>query len=98
MLEVKDLKISFITANEPVNAVKGISFNLLDGETLGIVGESGSGKSVTSLAIMRLLDEKNSSITGEINLQSVDLLSLPEDQMRALRGNRIAMIFQEPLT
>ncbi len=79
-------------------AVKGISFSIKKGETLGIVGESGSGKSVTSLAIMRLLNEEQSNITGNILFDGVELSKLSEQDMRKIRGNRIAMVFQEPMT
>ncbi len=98
MLEVKNLKVSFKTPNGLVEAVKNCSFTLAKGESLGIVGESGSGKSVTSLAIMRLHNAANTLVSGEILLNNTDILRLPEDQMRAIRGNRIAMIFQEPMT
>src|SRR5476651_878808 len=98
MLKADNLKIAFKTRDGLFEAVKGISFQLKTGETLGIVGESGSGKSVTSLALMRLHDEQNTVISGSIMLEDVNLLSLPESEMRKLRGNRIAMIFQEPMT
>jgi len=98
MLEVKDLIVDFKTKDGIFNAVKSISFKIDKGEVLGIVGESGSGKSVTSLAIMRLLEQSTSVVHGEILLDDINLLSLKEKQMRAVRGNRIAMIFQEPMT
>jgi peptide/nickel transport system ATP-binding protein len=98
MLKAENLKIAFKTRDGLFEAVKGISFQLNKGETLGIVGESGSGKSVTSLALMRLHDEKNTVISGRILLDDIDLLNLSEKEMRTLRGNRIAMIFQEPMT
>ena len=98
MLEVKNLKVSFKTPNGLVEAVNNSSFTLAKGESLGIVGESGSGKSVTSLAIMRLHPAENTLVSGEILLNGINILNLPEDQMRHLRGNRIAMIFQEPMT
>ena len=98
MLEVKNLKVSFKTPNGLVEAVNNSSFTLAKGESLGIVGESGSGKSVTSLAIMRLHPAENALVSGEILLNGINILNLPEDQMRHLRGNRIAMIFQEPMT
>jgi peptide/nickel transport system ATP-binding protein len=93
-IEVKDLKISF--ANKPV--VHGMSFEIRPGKTLALVGESGSGKSVTSLAIMRLLPEKISSTEGSIKLDGRELMTLPEAEMRRIRGGRISMIFQEPMT
>lgn len=98
MLKAENLKVSFKTRNGLFEAVKGITFQLNKGETLGIVGESGSGKSVTSLTLMRLHNEKSTVISGNIWLDDVDLLSLPEKEMQKLRGNRIAMIFQEPMT
>lgn len=104
LLEIKNLRTEFRTENETVTAVNGISFSVNKGETIGIVGESGSGKSVTSLSIMRLIASPPGKITGgELLFNSatqgiVDLASLPEKQLRKLRGNEIAMIFQEPMT
>jgi peptide/nickel transport system ATP-binding protein len=98
MLQVNDLNIKFKTQNGFFEAVKGISFHLDKGETVGIVGESGSGKSVTSLALMRLLNEDQTKISGQVLLNGVSLCELPEDEMRKIRGNRMAMIFQEPMT
>lgn len=98
MLQVKDLKVRFKTRDGFVEAVKGSSFTLKKGETVGIVGESGSGKSVTSLAIMRLHDPTATVIEGQLLLNDTDILKLDEDEMRHIRGNQIAMIFQEPMT
>jgi len=98
MLKVKHLNVKFKTRNGFIEAVKDTSFTLKKGETIGIVGESGSGKSVTSLAIMRLHNLANTIIDGEVQLNNTDILQLPEDAMREIRGNRIAMIFQEPMT
>jgi peptide/nickel transport system ATP-binding protein len=98
MLKVKNLEVSFKAANGLFKAVKNISFNLKKGETIGIVGESGSGKSVTSLALMRLLNEEQTIIGGEVLLNDVSLCKLTEAAMRHIRGNRMAMIFQEPMT
>src|SRR5882757_8668754 len=98
MLTVNNLNVQFKTENGLFEAVKGISFNLDKGEVIGIVGESGSGKSVTSLAIMRLLEPVISRVKGEILLDDINLLSLAEAEIRAIRGNRIGMIFQEPMT
>ncbi|GAA4091034.1 ABC transporter ATP-binding protein [Mucilaginibacter panaciglaebae] len=98
MLTVNDLSIQFKTADGLFEAVKGISFQLAASETVGIVGESGSGKSVTSLALMRLLDKSTSIITGKVTLYDTSIFDLPEDEMQAFRGNKIAMIFQEPMT
>ena len=98
MLQVNRLDVQFKTENGLFHAVKNLSFNLNKGETIGIVGESGSGKSVTSLALMRLLNEDQTQIQGEALFDNINLLGLPEKDMRAIRGNRMAMIFQEPMT
>jgi peptide/nickel transport system ATP-binding protein len=98
MLQVKHLNVQFKTQNGSIEAVKDSSFTLKKGETIGIVGESGSGKSVTSLAIMRLHNSNNTIIKGEVLLNGVNILQISEDDMREIRGNRIAMIFQEPMT
>jgi peptide/nickel transport system ATP-binding protein len=98
MLSVTNLTIQFKTAHGLFDAVKGISFTLAKGETIGIVGESGSGKSVTALSLMRLLDKGNSVVSGQVMLDAFSLFELSEEEMRAIRGNRIAMIFQEPMT
>ena len=104
LLEVKNLVTEFRTESETVKAVNDISFTLSRGETIGIVGESGSGKSVTSLSTMRLIPNPPGKITqGEIiyhteNSGAIDLVKLSEKEMRAYRGNEIAMIFQEPMT
>ena len=99
LLNVKNLKISFLRDGEWNEAVHGVSFEVPKGKTLGIVGESGSGKSVSNLAVMRLLNEKQSKITAdEITLDGKDILHLSENEMHDVRGKRIAMIFQEPMT
>lgn len=104
LLEVKNLVTEFRSEEETIKAVNGISFTLSKGETIGIVGESGSGKSVTSLSVMRLIPNPPGKITGgEIIYHSktkgpVDIVTLSEKEMRQLRGNEIAMIFQEPMT
>ena len=99
LLEVKGLRTEFRSGGSSFAAVDGISFSLAPGETLGIVGESGCGKSVTSLSIMRLVPNPPGRITaGEIKLEGRNLLDLPEGDMRAIRGDDIAMIFQEPMT
>ena len=99
LLTIKNLKVSFLRDGEWNEAVHGVSFEVPRGKTLGIVGESGSGKSVSNLAVMRLLNEKQSKITAdEITLNGKDILHLPENQMHDIRGKRIAMIFQEPMT
>jgi len=98
MLKVTDLTIKFKLQNGLFEAVKGISFHLNKGETIGIVGESGSGKSVTSLALMRLLNEGQTIISGQVLLNDKSLCGIPEDEMRKIRGHQMAMIFQEPMT
>lgn len=99
ILEVKDLTTSFKTERGVMNAVQGVSFHVDKGEILGLVGESGCGKSVTSQSIMRLYDEKRlASYQGEILFDGVNLLSLPEKRMQAVRGKDIAMVFQDSLS
>jgi peptide/nickel transport system ATP-binding protein len=98
LLEVSDLNVHFNTDDGVVRAVGGVSFSLMPGETLGIVGESGSGKSVSSLAIMGLVSRKQADITGSITFKGQDLLTLPNDEMRDIRGKQISMIFQDPMT
>jgi peptide/nickel transport system ATP-binding protein len=98
MLQVKDLNVKFKTATGLFEAVKNISFTLNKGETIGIVGESGSGKSVTSLALMRLLNKDQTILNGHASLNGSSLCELSESEMRKIRGNQMAMIFQEPMT
>jgi oligopeptide transport system ATP-binding protein len=99
LLEVKDLCTYFQTDDGLVKAVDGISFQVQRGETLGIVGESGSGKSVTNLSLIRLVQEPPGKIvSGEILFKGQDILLLPPDAVRKIRGRRIAMIFQDPMT
>ncbi|MCM3081523.1 ABC transporter ATP-binding protein [Brevibacillus invocatus] len=99
MLEVKGLTVQFRNEDKEYSVVKGISFHVKKGETLGLVGESGCGKSVTSLSIMRLIPTPPGKIvSGEIRYKGVDLLSLKEKEMNKIRGNEISMIFQEPMT
>ncbi|MGZ2257518.1 ABC transporter ATP-binding protein [Roseobacter sp. A03A-229] len=99
LLDVRDLKVDFHVSGTVQRAVQGVSFSLMPGRTLGVVGESGCGKSVTSLAIMRLVPQPPGVYAGgEIQFGGRDLLSLPEAEMRKLRGGRIGMIFQEPMT
>jgi oligopeptide transport system ATP-binding protein len=99
LLEVKDLRTYFQTEDGLVKAVDGISFNLKRGETLGIVGESGSGKSVTNLSIIRLVpDPPGKIVSGEVVFDGQDLLLLSTEAIRHVRGRRIAMIFQDPMT
>ena len=98
LLEVKDMKVHFTTDDGIVKAVDGVSYSVQPGETLGIVGESGSGKSVSSLTVMGLTDSKYAEISGEVFFKGVDLLKLPPDEMRHIRGAKISMIFQDPMT
>lgn len=99
ILEVKNLKISFKTLEDPVHAIRDVSFTLNKGETLAIVGESGSGKSVSTKAITRLLPKKVTQITGgEILYEGQDLLKISDNDMTHIRGKDIAMIFQDPMT
>lgn len=97
LLEVKNLTVTLQTTNGPARAVRDLNFTLEKGKTLGIVGESGCGKSMTALALMGLLPE-NGTTTGEIILQNSDLLQKSEPEMCTVRGNQMAMIFQEPMT
>ncbi|MBK9234891.1 MAG: oligopeptide ABC transporter ATP-binding protein OppD [Rhodoferax sp.] len=97
LLQVKNLDVRFQTNDGPVYAVNQLNFELGRGETLGIVGESGSGKSQTVLAMMGLL-AKNGSAAGQVLYQGQDLLSMPAQQLNRIRGNRVAMIFQDPMT
>jgi peptide/nickel transport system ATP-binding protein len=99
IIKVENLTVDFKTDDGMVHAVKNISFEIPRGKTLGLVGESGSGKSVTSLAIMRLIPNPPGKISsGKIHFEGKDLLTLPDNQMRDIRGNKISMIFQEPMT
>jgi oligopeptide/dipeptide ABC transporter ATP-binding protein len=99
LLEVKNLKTYFYTDDGVSTAVDDVSYDLDKGETLGLVGESGCGKSVSALSIMRLIpDPPGKTIGGEILFEGKSLLTLPEEEMRHIRGNRIGMIFQEPMT
>ncbi len=99
LLEVKDLTVSFDTEDGVVQAVDGVSYTVESGQALGIVGESGSGKSVSSLTVMGLTRfSSNARISGEVLFEGRDLLSASDDELRQLRGNDIAMIFQDPLS
>ncbi len=99
LLDVRNLEVRFFTRDGVVHAVNGVSFQLNEGETLGIVGESGSGKSVTVLSILRLIPQPPGRITkGEVFFQGVDLLKLDEADIRRIRGSKIAMVFQDPMT
>jgi len=98
LLEVEDLRVSFRTDDGVVQAVQGVSYTLDRGETLGIVGESGSGKSVGTMALMRLIPTPPGKIEGRVRFDGIDVLALPDRRMREMRGNRMAMIFQDPMT
>ena len=97
-LSVRDLRVRFSTEDGIVKAVDGLSFDVERGKTLGIVGESGSGKSVTNLTVLGLHNPKSSTVEGEILLEGQDLVTASEKEMEKLRGNKVAMIFQDPLT
>ena len=98
LLEVRDLRVTFRTRRGTVTAVDGLSFSVLEGDTLGVVGESGAGKSVTVLSLLRLIRDPNARITGTALFGGEDLLSMPESDLRAVRGRDISMIFQNPMT
>jgi peptide/nickel transport system ATP-binding protein len=97
-LDVTDLRVQFPTEDGIVSAVDGVDFAVDKGKTLAIVGESGSGKSVTSQAIMGLINRKSATVTGEVRLDGEELISAKPEQVRSLRGKRMAMIFQDPLS
>jgi peptide/nickel transport system ATP-binding protein len=98
LLEVRNLKVHFPTDDGVVKAVDDVSFTVERGETLGVVGESGSGKSVTFLTVMGLTNMKTARVEGETNFEGQDLLKLPVEEMRNIRGAKMTMIFQDPLT
>ncbi len=98
VLSVRDLRVTFGTARGPARVVEGVSYDLHAGETLAIVGESGSGKSVSTLALTRLIPEPPGRVEGEVVLAGQDLLTLPPGALRKVRGRRIGMIFQDPMT
>jgi peptide/nickel transport system ATP-binding protein len=98
LLEIRNLRVSFRTDDGIVQAVDGVSATLNEGETLGIVGESGSGKSVTMMSVMRLITDPNAQFEGEVLYKGTNLMSLPQDQIRSIRGAGIGMIFQDPMT
>jgi peptide/nickel transport system ATP-binding protein len=98
MLDVRNLKVVFHTPNGLLSAVDRISFSIKPGEILGVVGESGCGKSVTALSLLRLITPPGQIVSGEILFEGIDLLKLPEREMQKIRGRKISMIFQEPMT
>jgi peptide/nickel transport system ATP-binding protein len=97
VLSVQDLVVTFGTREGTVTAVNGVSFAVRRGEVLGLVGESGSGKSVTGLAVLGLIDAPGRVARGSIRLDGEELVGLPEEELRRLRGKRLAMIFQDPM-
>ena len=98
LLEVKDLQTSFLTSSGEVKAVRGVSFTVGRGESVGICGESGSGKSVTSLSVMQLLSGTGRITGGSVRLNGRELVGLGQKEMRSIRGREVAMIFQDPMT
>ena len=98
LLDVRDLRVSFRTRQGSVTVVDGLSLSVAPGDILGVVGESGSGKSVSMLAVLRLLTNPNVTVSGQVLFRGRDLLSLPDKEMRAIRGREIAMVFQDPMT
>ena len=98
LLEVNDLHTSFFTPVGEVKAVNGVSFNLDRGKVLGIVGESGSGKSVTAYSIMQILEKTGKIVSGSIKVDGQELVGISEKEMKNVRGNKISIIFQDPMT
>ena len=98
LLEIEGLRTYFDVEGGPARAVDGVSLRLEAGRTLGLVGESGCGKSVTALSVMRLVPHPGRIVAGTVRLAGRDLLGLPESDLRRVRGNEVAMIFQEPMT
>ncbi|RMG04653.1 MAG: ABC transporter ATP-binding protein, partial [Acidobacteria bacterium] len=98
LLEVKNLRTYFFTSSGVLKAVDDVSFDIREGELLSLVGESGCGKSITALSIIRLVPAPGKIVSGEIFFKGEDLTKITEDRMREIRGNSIAMIFQDPMT
>ena len=98
LYEIKDLVVQYHTHFGDVNAVDNVSFNIFRGEVLGLVGESGCGKSTLGKALLRMIQPPGKIVSGEIILDGVDLLPLPEAEMRSIRGSKVSMIFQDPMT
>jgi oligopeptide/dipeptide ABC transporter ATP-binding protein len=98
LLELRDLRVSFRTREGLVHAVNGLSLSLDRGKTLGLVGESGSGKTVTALTTIGLTRSRNTEIAGEVLFDGVDLLRVSDEELRSVRGRRVAMVFQDPLS
>jgi peptide/nickel transport system ATP-binding protein len=97
LLEVEDLRVTLQTARGPADALRGVGFAMARGATLGLIGESGCGKSITALAVMGLLPQ-GATVRGSIRFNGQELVGLPDDTLRTLRGDRIGMVFQEPMT
>ena len=98
VLSVRNLEVEFVTRRSVLRAIDGVSFDIAKGEVLGVVGESGAGKSVTGLAVIGLIDPPGRIAGGEVRLAGMRIDHLPPEQMRRIRGKRIGMIFQDPLT
>ncbi len=98
LLAIEGLKTHFYTQEGTVRAVDGISFEIRDGQTLGVVGESGCGKSITAMSVLRLIERPGRIVDGKVMLRGKDMLAVSESEMRDIRGNQISMIFQEPMT
>ena len=98
MIQVKNLKTYFFTKKGTVKAVDGVSFNIKEGEILGIVGESGAGKSITGFSIINLIDYPGKIVDGEVIFEGKNLVKLPQKELEKIRGNKISMIFQDPQT
>ena len=98
LLKVEDLRVTFTTEDGAVQAVDGVSFEVKPGEVLAVVGESGCGKSVTAMSLMGLTRSPNASISGRAQLGDIELISASEDELREVRGEEMAMIFQDPMT
>src|SRR5579863_9908082 len=98
LIDIRNLRTHFFTDDGVVRAVDGVSFPIYRGKTLGVVGESGCGKSVTALSVLRLISPPGRIVDGEILFDGKNLATLPEAQMRSIRGRDISMIFQEPMT
>src|SRR6201984_3187594 len=98
VLSVRNLRVEFVTRHHVLRAIDGISFDIAKGEVLGVVGESGAGKSVTGLAVIGLIDPPGRIAGGRLYLSGMRIDNLPQEELRRIRGKRIGMIFQDPLT